>query len=357
MSNDFTVCTITIGVVSRTDNVILDLYNLATFIELDSIVTGVKYKFNNNVISRGSFLKSKKEQKCFPGQVTLECYFNEKRCSIKVFENASLSISGANNVDFYKLITNKLESVFLELKKRTFKINILKGLDGIRKDESGKVFSDSRVIGFKNEESGYTIYGKKTTFVKLPCEKRGYFLTLTGKSRELRSLDTGCVVGKTKIVLDKGSKRLYTNGGRTVVNYNTRQIVLDSVTVIGKVEWILKTKGVYESVESIESTENEYSCLVVSKDNIYENPITNCVINISFKLGKQINLNILFNTLKTSQYIVFYDLITDNAIKYIHNGKTVFMVFKSGSVLGCGIKCGIDRIGELVSSVKNVLAN
>lgn len=404
---NYKISTITVSM--RIPNCELHLINIGKYLEIDSNIVGIKYKYNaNNMIIKGQYNYNKsKKQKCkdmFYNQISLLVrikqtkHFPENIVNVKLFANGSLHITGVKQhfknqcVEECKNIIIIITNALYKLSMKNINILLAKDDNNILLDNNNYIYTNNypyNIIGYKTDNSSYII-NRKEYYVKVldikELENNPVFISQNIEVKRTRTiLDVnGKYIGYSKINLMKDKRKLYKNNKNIIFNdeyifYETN----DYSNIIGNISYSIEQKQ--QSILNKNILEINYNCNpFIIKPKIHNDEILledfnyslNCV-NIYTNLNCEINRNKLFTILYKKGYLIEYTPEKYAGVKLIFkipldfkNQENVlgickcsnkctcrnitFLMFQSGSVIVTGFR-HLNEIDVLLATFKSLL--
>jgi TATA-box binding protein (TBP) (component of TFIID and TFIIIB) len=369
MPYEYRITTITASV-SYEKSTVMNLYNIANFIEIDSVIIGLKYMIKpGEVLTRGEY---KKDTNPFYNQISLVMHVNRKLLNVKIFKNGSLHITGCKTISDPYDVSKILERYYKH--SETLEINVnLKNLDGLLLTDDSMLYSArfKQVFGsiVKNElwldNLVKNLTGSNTmTFMigndKVSICNDGFISnTVISNKRTLYDKD-GQNIGATGISLYNNCSKLFKHNNLFIDYISNTINVKDKC--IGKITY--NYKQVNNKERELVNKDTNYSCSAYQNDTVtlYSPHVNINCINILFNVGFKINRQALFNILYENKYTVMYDPDKYSGVRLvsrISNQKVSFMIFHSGNVIGSGfkseynIKEHLDKLESLISVYKD----
>jgi TATA-box binding protein (TBP) (component of TFIID and TFIIIB) len=355
---DYTITTITACITPKVC-IELNLYNIATYIEIGDEIIGLKYLVRpGKLLVRGKY---NGKLTSFHNQVSLVIQLRHKRVNVKIFKNASIQITGCKSTSDAWDVYTILQSRYTKLDSKFVYKEIVENEQGvILTDDNTMVVSKAlmQVIGWVDDEE----YVIRNTRVKL-CNDNNVFMTTKGTNRMIIDSD-GETIASTTVNLYNGYKKLYKNKSMTL------DYILGNITVNGEIIGKISSIPIShcELVRRNEIGELNYSC----SPFLYQNSLTrygcdnltlnvNC-INIVVKTCLTIDRQNLYEKLLQMNKVVLYnpnsysavrlmeDVVVSDTVKYTIS----ILIFQSGNIIISGIR-SIEIIDDIVNDLHVLL--
>lgn len=392
--NEYKITTITSSVSYNTNiGVNMNLYNIANFINIDSVVIGLKYMIKpGKILIRGEYKLS--NNTAFYNQISLVLRVNGKLLNVKIFKNASLHITGCKSVNdpenvckilekYYAASEKKMININTRLIQKDFPIfvtddnmlysNVTKQVFGYI-DESGDTWLKSLIqnlVGpqiYEYPQNVPLVIGKEpvTPF------KGGYISdTLTNKKNLYNR--HGELIGVSNVSLYNNCSKLFKHKN-LVMDYSSDTIKVND-KCIGRIVYNYNDgcDYNYNEITPEPDVDGNYSCSMYQRystkhhdrNNNNERTVNINCINILYNTGYKINRQTLFNLFEKDGYICIYDPDKYSGVRLnmIVEGthKITFMIFHSGIVIGSGFKSiesidtNLQRFVDILSEYKDTI--
>ena len=357
---DYVITTITACITPKVC-VELNLYNIATYIEIGDEIVGLKYLVRpRKLLVRGKY---NGKLTSFHNQVSLVIQLRHKRVNVKIFKNASIQITGCKSTSDAWDVYTILQSRYTKLDSKFVYKEIVENEQGvIVTDDNTMVVSKAlmQVIGYASDCEEYVI---RNTRVKL-CTKGNVFMTTKGTNRMVIDSD-GETIASTTVNLYNGYKRLYKNKNMTL-DYTLGNITVNG-EIIGKISSV-PVKHCELSRQNGASRLLNYSCSpFLYPDSLTRYGCDNLTLNVNcinivvktcltidrqnlYEKLLQMNKVVLYNPNSYSAVRLMEDVVVSDTVKYTIS----ILIFQSGNIIISGIR-SIEIIDDIVNDLHVLL--
>lgn len=355
----------TVGIELKTQ---VSLYNLARYLDIDDTLVGIKYKYLDKIMLKGTYTVSKlKENKLFSNQVSIAMVVDTRNINIKVFTNGTLHITGVNNESQILKVKDYLLDRIKELHNKTDTLILESSVPYINSD--GILFNSSgtRNIGMVTKDKLFLINNRKFKFYP----EYNFFININNLyTKEVLDLD-GNLLGTQKLVTSSGTKRIYTNGNQL---YSSLDGVFVGTKLIGTFEYNFPLEKAHTQVSeptSVQYPKYPFDRLINSKEYTKEN-ILYYNISVNYRYSEErLPKQRILEFVESNGYIVNRDLQKSSKVNLTYkdnstntgkcncefvcicNNITVF-IFETGKVNIYGIK-DINKVNTIVNSINKLI--
>jgi hypothetical protein len=352
-------------------NCSVSLHNLAKYLDVDGDIIGIKYKYLDKVILKGTYNTSKKNgnQSLFSNQVSIAIIHKNRNINVKVFKNGTLHITGVNSESQILMVKDLLINAFNKLAhKKDTCILVSTEFPLVNSDNILFNSTGTRDIGYYDKENDRYIIDRRTFRYSKTHEIYIHVNNLYEK--DILDLD-GVLIGKQKLVNNTKYKRIYKNGKKLVETYHG--VYLDDV-LMGTYEYTFSApRSTFERVTNCIVNYPMYpfdsGALLNAKDYM-EKDINYYNIYVNYTYPSKFDSTQLSRYLESCGYLINYDgkkskvnLTFKNNPKCIGkcnceyscicNNVTIF-IFQTGKINVYGIK-KLSSIGEIMTVLNGEL--
>lgn len=379
---DYKISTMTIN---GNYNMTFNLLDIGKYLEIDDVIIGIKYKYADKEILRGSYETTKyklskvKKYKyinkiSFNNQISFVIKQNQKSINAKLFSNGSLQLTGVKDKQDVSKIMKLLHDKLIKLNNKQSKILLSTDDNGVLLDSDNMIYSyNHKIIGYYLDNK-YFINQKPYSIDKFTnC----FIADKLGKKKTRELIDfNGIQVGYTQIQLLRGQNNLYKKNINifydTDICYENEipyTLIFHRDFILGKTMYFIDKPITQIKTNIIQ--EFLYTCNHINQSYVEDINI-NC-INLNCNLEYELNRNRLYKLLCNDNFSCtlqadFYPglkFIYKKPIDSIGDGKcycklkctcdrVIFSIFKSGNVNVFGLK-DTDTIIPILTYFKTIM--
>jgi TATA-box binding protein (TBP) (component of TFIID and TFIIIB) len=358
----------TITACTQIPNCILNLTNIGKYLEIDSQIIGIKYKYADLNVMKGKYSTtiykkskvkdvSKINQSLFYNQITIIVNNGGNHVNVKLFGNGSCHMTGLKGTDEAKDVTALLFQKLQSMQSKSDRVLLTKDENGVYLDKDNLIYGcDSKqVIGYS--KNGLYIIRKREYEIDA---KTGMFLC---KKMELKRSKVilnfnGDEIGSCRIEMLKNKTKFYKKNANIFIDYDKGFIYYNNNVILGKIVYEIDDIKITNKTLYPNVCEAEYSCNPFVNQFVFDaQDVTsdiNCM-NIYFNLGYKLNRQRLHDKLMGLRYICKYKPESYSGIKMIYKIPIKFTTTCDG-FCKCTTKCTCTNITFLIFQSGNVIA-